>query len=134
MNGYVYVIGSRDHDCVKIGITRRGHDGVYARLEELQCASPFPLEVVAKFAVVDPKKLEAQLHARFGADRLQGEWFLRSPAIEAWLQEDDLAKIASDKEPDTEKTYKRPRRPPIFDLTPHPTPAQLWIEALANVG
>lgn len=61
---------------VKIGVS----DAPRKRIASLQTGSPFPLEVLA--IVEGGYELEAELHRRFAAYRLLGEWFQYAPPIQ----------------------------------------------------
>lgn len=79
--GYVYVIGN-GRDAYKIGWT----DGpVEKRLNMLQVGSPDELSIVHIEPHISPAVLERELHRRFAAKRIRGEWFQ--------LDQDDLLKI-----------------------------------------
>lgn len=74
-----YFIGGEDGP-VKIGFT----DNLPKRLKALQSHSPVPLQVLAVtgggiFA-------EMEYHERFAQHRLHGEWFERTPEIEAEIE------------------------------------------------
>lgn len=70
MTGHVYYIGSLETLRVKIGYTSRSLD---QRLRALQTGSPTKLGVLAWH--VGTPELEREIHERFEADRLHGEWF-----------------------------------------------------------
>jgi len=76
LTGTIYFIGPRDGP-VKIGFASR----LAVRLKDLRLANAFPLEVLA--SVEGPPCLERQYHRRFASARLHGEWFTRTPEIEA---------------------------------------------------
>lgn len=63
-------------DAIKIGYS----DDVGRRLRQLCGASPIPLILVAWRADAD-RETEAELHRRFRADRMHGEWFRPSAAL-----------------------------------------------------
>lgn len=70
--GFVYLIG---HDrAVKIGWSERHPAIPGGRLTNLQSASPDDLKLLA--LIEGPFSLESELHERFGAHRLRGEWFV----------------------------------------------------------
>ena len=69
MNGYVYLVGSREQTAVKIGHTRNLDD----RLRTLQTGNPSRLEVLDWFA--GSSDVERLAHAWFHRYRVQGEWF-----------------------------------------------------------
>jgi hypothetical protein len=62
---------------------QRLSDNVERRLVELQCSSPYPLRIVA--TIDGTVTLERELHERFVADRMTGEWFRPSRAIQEYL-------------------------------------------------
>lgn len=53
------------------------------RLEGLQLASPYPLRLLGAFRA--PVTMEGQLHVRFAADLLRGEWYQPSAALLAFI-------------------------------------------------
>lgn len=71
---WVYFVQVGDGGPIKIGIT---HD-VAQRLAFLQTANPGDLRLLC--SIRGGKEVERELHARFAAFRLRGEWF--SPALE----------------------------------------------------
>lgn len=74
LQGFVYFIGSTRGGPVKIGFSvapRR-------RLGELQTASPVRLEILGLLA--GTRETEQELHEKFSAHRMSGEWF--SPCVE----------------------------------------------------
>lgn len=73
---FVYFIGA-EHGAVKIGSTTDPN----ARLVSLQCGGPIPLRVLATRA--GGRAEELAYHRRFAAHRMHGEWFERTPEIEA---------------------------------------------------
>jgi hypothetical protein len=78
--GWIYFILCADAKRCKIGFTR--HD-VSKRLANLQTGSASELCLLVKH----PGSMESEriLHARFAADRVQGEWFNVSEDIRAYL-------------------------------------------------
>lgn len=67
---------------IKIGVTKDPR----ARLAQLQTASPYPLSLIG----VIPKsgrRVEADLHRRFGEYRITGEWFEPSKEIVDYIME-----------------------------------------------
>ena len=78
--GTIYFIG--DGSAVKIGIT---HGHVNSRLAGLQTGSARRLFVLASMpgTIAD----EADLHDRFKAIRLEGEWFTASSELLAFIEE-----------------------------------------------
>lgn len=71
----VYFLGPVDGDTVKIGHTR----DLETRWRELQAGNPEKLSLLG-FAP-GGRVEEARFHQRFAADRIRGEWFKRSPAL-----------------------------------------------------
>lgn len=77
MEGYVYFIGNREHDLVKIGFT--GGDPK-RRLNALQTSCPYKLEILL---VVDgDPQWERSFHTFCAESRLHGEWFRLSGRAE----------------------------------------------------
>ena len=76
--GTVYFV--RAGERVKIGFTK----DLDRRLVQLQNFFPDPLEVL--LSMPGSILMEQELHRRFAADRLRGEWFLCSPAIRAFTE------------------------------------------------
>ena len=66
----LYLIQSGMGGPFKIGISQN----ISARLQQLQCGSPFPLHVIHQVNGIDAK-LERQLHNKLSQYRLHGEWF-----------------------------------------------------------
>lgn len=73
--GFVYMVLNNDRSAAKIGFTV----SPYARLAQLQSASPSPLTM--EFAIPAHKQVEADLHRRFSASRIRLEWFSDVQAI-----------------------------------------------------
>lgn len=69
-----------DREFVKIGFAT----DITARMRALQTAMPQPLHLM--LALPGTLKDERDLHRRFAADRVQGEWFRLSPEIEAFIE------------------------------------------------
>jgi hypothetical protein len=76
---FVYFIAG-SVGAVKIGSAR----DVGKRLADLQCGSPIPLEVLATSE--GGEKLEREYHRRFATHRLHGEWFERTPSLQAQIE------------------------------------------------
>lgn len=74
----IYFIEAVGTGCVKIG---RGAN----RLSSLQTGCPFELKVLA--TTFGPIRLESELHRRFAEHRVRGEWFVLSPAIQAYIRD-----------------------------------------------
>jgi hypothetical protein len=78
--GTVYVFGD-EPSTVKIGWTAGDVD---ARRRSVEKASGRTLVVIA--TTPGSMVVEREFHERFAADRLHGEWFTRSAAIDAWIE------------------------------------------------
>lgn len=88
--GVVYFIGMEgDHSAVKIGFAAE----IESRLSSLQTSSHHKLTVLA--TIKGTAKLEKALHRKFAADRIRGEWFYRTEAIEAFIKSDAIDKIVA---------------------------------------
>lgn len=79
--GYVYFIEAEESGLIKIG---RAANPI-RRLAAMQTGSAEPLRLARTIRTDDDKHLERELHRRFAADRVRGEWFDPS---------DDLLKFA----------------------------------------
>lgn len=79
--GLIYVFRDRENGEVKIGWT---HHDVERRRRSVEQASGRSLEIVGTIPDCTMND-EAELHLRFEADRLAGEWFTESDEIRAWL-------------------------------------------------
>lgn len=66
---------------IKIGIAANAK----ARLNKLQMCCPYKLNILA--VIPGKSHMEKELHQRFVADRLHGEWFRRSDALLAVIDE-----------------------------------------------
>ena len=71
----IYFVGNGKGQ-VKIGYSKDPQ----SRLLSLQTGSPYPLELLA----VKPggQNAEVELHTKYADDRLEGEWFQSTPALE----------------------------------------------------
>jgi hypothetical protein len=79
--GIVYFIGCDAISRVKIGFAG---DSIKRRMKELQCGSPVELSLLA---TAEGGLLQEQIyHLQFAEYRLHGEWFERSPEIEAEIE------------------------------------------------
>lgn len=78
---YVYFIANRAQSAVKIGYSASPQ----ARLSNLQTSTHNKLELLAAFE--GDMQTERQLHQRFAAYRLTGEWFQLAPEIEQFAIE-----------------------------------------------
>jgi Meiotically up-regulated gene 113 len=76
---YVYVIGPMNRGPVKIGISGAPE----GRLRELQTGHPEILCVLATFP--GGEEHEQALHKFFAPERLQGEWFKRTPRVRKFI-------------------------------------------------
>lgn len=79
----VYVIGCREF--VKIGHALN----IKSRLVALSHASPFEIELLA-YKPVDPERrltVEREIHERLASSRHKGEWFRKTPAVLALIDE-----------------------------------------------
>jgi hypothetical protein len=72
----IYFIGP-ENGPIKIGFASR----LEFRVRDLRLANAYPLHVWA--SVEGAPSLEREYHRQFAANRLHGEWFTRSPEIEA---------------------------------------------------
>lgn len=82
--GWVYIL-SADQVCwFKIGMTRREPT---FRVTQFAPALPFTSELLYVFPCSNPMGLEAFLHERFAAKRLNGEWFALDEGDIAFLDE-----------------------------------------------
>jgi hypothetical protein len=80
--GFVYVIGIEgDPTAVKIGFACRVAD----RLSALQTSSHHTLNVLVAFKATRAR--EKELHRKFAAERIRGEWFRRGEAIDNFIAE-----------------------------------------------
>ncbi len=75
----VYFI--RAGDRVKIGMTA----SLPGRVDQLQVSTQEKLEIL--LVVPGGRAEEKQVHALFAADRVRGEWFTLSPALDAFITE-----------------------------------------------
>jgi Meiotically up-regulated gene 113 len=89
----VYFIEAGGTDLVKIGIAAAPKD----RLRELQTASPHRLAMLATMPGGKPE--ESRLHRQFAASRATGEWFHRTPELDALIA-DVIAGAYEDGGPD----------------------------------
>jgi len=77
MSDYVYFVGHED--AVKIGHSV----DPYKRIKSIQNGSPKPVEVFATvWCDEDATFIERELHIRFNASRLKGEWFKHTPELD----------------------------------------------------
>jgi hypothetical protein len=81
VRGSVYFIRRRDGEGpIKIGFSTQS----WARLGVLDCASPYPLQMLATLA--GPKEMEFRFHHQFFGDHLRGEWFNPSAGLLAAIE------------------------------------------------
>jgi Meiotically Up-regulated Gene 113 (MUG113) protein len=82
---YVYFVraGAR-RGPVKIGVTAN----LLARLDKLQTGCPRDLHclVAPQVPMADARLLESQLHRHFAANRIRGEWFSPTRALEELIE------------------------------------------------
>lgn len=78
----VYFIRAKTLGHIKIGVS----DNSRKRLALIQKHSPDELELLGVLECRNKGALEKQLHLRFAADRLHGEWFTPSPALMEIIQ------------------------------------------------
>lgn len=77
--GYVYFIASRKQRIVKIGYSANPT----MRLSTLQTSTPSKLELLA--TIEGDIQTERQLHQRFAAYRLNGEWFRLTEELTSFI-------------------------------------------------
>jgi hypothetical protein len=75
--GFVYLI-SNDYNHYKIGITTKT---VEKRIKQLQTGNSEKINLVKYYKTEHHRNLEAWLHRKFGANRLEGEWFDLDDAV-----------------------------------------------------
>lgn len=79
-SGFVYVIGMEgDNSVVKIGFATKVDD----RRSTLQTSSHRELTVL--LSIKGTRDKEKELHRRFAADHIRGEWFHRTRAVEDFI-------------------------------------------------
>lgn len=83
----IYVVSRGSDGAVKIGWT----SDVERRVRELRKETHDTIAILAMLPGDKPNEL--RLHARFAAERIDGEWFRRSSAIDAFL--DALREVAA---------------------------------------
>ena len=79
---HVYFVQALDGGPIKVGVAK----DVQRRIKELQCACPVPLRLLGIVEKGGLRK-ERELHQRFAASRLHGEWFEESHEILACISE-----------------------------------------------
>jgi hypothetical protein len=65
---------------IKIGIS----SNIHSRLVNMRASCPYELTLLK--AVDGGAHLEIELHQRFAADRVRGEWFRRTPDLLAYIE------------------------------------------------
>jgi hypothetical protein len=80
LKGFVYFIGAKDSERIKIGYSI----DPWKRIQQIQSGNPENLEVLYHFP--GTKETEATLHSLFGPSRLRGEWFGNAECIR-WVAE-----------------------------------------------
>lgn len=81
--GYIYALHLPESGAVKIGRTI----DPAARIKTYQTAHPRPLRFTVIIASLAPIEDERQIHERFHALRLQGEWFRDAQDLLDWICE-----------------------------------------------
>jgi hypothetical protein len=76
---YIYFIEAEGLRRIKIGQT----DELQVRFRDLSCSSPVPLTVL--LVLQAGGVTEAQLHRKFHADRVHGEWFNASDDLRDYI-------------------------------------------------
>ena len=71
--GCVYFMKHRGLDPVKIGMST--HNNPFDRIEAMETASPFGIELLGFIKTDDPIKLERAYHSKFFSLHVKGEWF-----------------------------------------------------------
>lgn len=79
----VYFVKAFTLGHIKIGKA----DCVYTRFAKLRMISPDSLLMLGAIVSEDATALERELHQRFGAQRLHGEWFRSSEELLAYIAE-----------------------------------------------
>lgn len=80
----LYFLEAEGTGRMKIGIT--GTSLLPSRLRTLECHSPIPL-MCHGYVVSPTRRIEAEVHRRFRAFRLHGEWFTFSPEIKEYIRQ-----------------------------------------------
>lgn len=81
----IYFVVCRAANAVKIGYATQAYHltedrTAFERLHTLQTGCPFELEIAG--ISEGSKSEEAELHLRFGLQRIRGEWFRITPELE----------------------------------------------------
>lgn len=83
-SGFVYLLKSNEHpDVYKIGRSVNPTN----RAKTFGVKLPFPVEFECLISTPDMYELEAELHARFAAQRLDGEWFRLSEQDVSYIRQ-----------------------------------------------
>lgn len=78
---HVYFIEAEGTGLVKIGVA----NCAYARMKSLDQMSAVPLRLLGSVTTDKLGALEKELHGRFAAHRVRGEWFKADPEILAFV-------------------------------------------------
>lgn len=82
--GWVYFVGEAGaDDYVKVGVTHQKDPK--KRRDNLQTGNPRPLDILALCRVEDAYAVETTFHRLFKPDCASGEWFHRTPEINAFI-------------------------------------------------
>jgi hypothetical protein len=92
MPGYVYLIGSPTFHWYKIGRSRLPH----LRVKNIGIILPFKIELIATWFTVAERVLERELHEKYAANHINGEWFrFTAKEVKAMLAEIPYAEVHS---------------------------------------
>jgi hypothetical protein len=84
VEGVVYFIAEEgDERYVKIGLSKQA--SVTLRMSQLQVGNPRKLVLLGTLPTSDVYKLEAYFHHHLAALRVNGEWFQRTPELDALI-------------------------------------------------
>lgn len=72
MAGYIYLIGSPKFHWYKIGRSKVPH----LRVKNIGVLLPFKIELIATWFSSAERVMERELHEKYDAYRINGEWFL----------------------------------------------------------
>jgi hypothetical protein len=70
---FIYFVKMVGIEAIKIGKT--SGDSIQTRVDQLKTGAPLGIELIGFFETKESHKKEKQLHQRFAAHRLKGEWF-----------------------------------------------------------
>ncbi len=105
---YIYLITADGDNYVKIGLSRKHpHHG---RISELETSCPFRLSVFLARRVDHPNRVERELHEKYSAFRLKGEWFRLDRAQMELLKADLLAYPERPERPEPVRPAVKPRQ------------------------